>query len=150
MKINKLSFAVLAAAGLLALSISAQADTTNAPATPPAPPAGAPPGMRAPRMSSEARLAQLSDALTLTDDQKPKVKALLDDQMKQMADLRQAAPEDRRAKMQTLRDEMNTKMKDVLTPEQYEKYTKMTPPGGRRGGPAGAGGASTNAPAAKP
>jgi Spy/CpxP family protein refolding chaperone len=150
MKINKLSFAVLAAAGLLALSIPAQADDTNAaPATPKPPAAGGPPGMRGPRMSVDQRLSQLSDSHTLTDDQKPKVKALLEDQQKQMADLRQAAPEDRRAKMQALRDDMNTKMKDILTPDQYDKFSKMTPPGRRPGGPGapGAGGASTNAPA---
>ena len=153
MKINKLSFAVLAAAGLLALSIPAlAADTNAAPAAPTPPAAGGPPGMRAPRMSVDQRLAQLSDALTLTDDQKPKVKAVLEDQQKQMADLRQAAPEDRRAKMQALHDDVNNKMKDILTPDQYDKFTKMTPPGGRRGGPGGpgapgGGGASTNAPA---
>lgn len=149
MKINKLSFAVLAAAGLLALSIPAQAADTNTPAAPTTPPAGGPPGMRGPRMSVEQRLTQLSESLKLTDDQKPKVKALLDEQQKQMADLRQAAPEDRRTKMQALREEMNTKMKDILTPEQYETYSKMAPPGGRRGGNGGPG-ADTNAPAAKP
>ena len=155
MKINKLSFAVLAAAGLLALSIPAQAENTNAPAVATPPPAGGPPGMRAPRMSVDNRLSQLSDALTLTDDQKPKVKALLEDQLKKGQEFRadtSLSAEDRRAKMQSLRDDMNTKMKDILTPEQYDKLSKMPTPGGRRGGPGGAGmpGAgspSTNAPA---
>jgi len=157
MKINKLSFAVLAAAGLLALSIPAQAADTNAPTAPKAPPAGAPPGMRAPRMSVDNRLAQLSEQLTLTDDQKPKVKALLEDQFKKGQDLRSdtsLSPEDRRAKMLAIRDDMNTKMKDILTPDQYDKFTKLPAPGGRRGpggpgapGALGMGGAGTNAPA---
>ena len=38
-------------------------------------------------------------------------------------------PEDRRAKMKALRDDTTTQMKAVLTPEQFDKWQKMPPPG---------------------
>jgi hypothetical protein len=59
--------------------------------------------------------------------------------MKKMRDLRQDTsitdPTDRRAKMKEIRDATTAKLKDILTPEQLDKWTKMgqgnrRPPGG--------------------
>jgi Spy/CpxP family protein refolding chaperone len=142
--------AALAVGALLACSptLLAQNSTNTPPATPPA---GGPPGggMRGRGPSLE----QLSKALDLTDAQKPQVKAVLDDQMQKMNELRKdpdfagLSREDRMAKMKPIRDEAMAKMKDILTPDQFAKYQKMGPMGSRRNG---GGGGSTNAPAATP
>jgi Spy/CpxP family protein refolding chaperone len=78
------------------------------------------------------------DQLNLTDDQKPKVQAIMDGQRQKMRDLRQdtsLTPEDRRAKMKALREDTTAQMKAVLTPEQFEKWQKMPPAGMRRSNP---------------
>jgi Spy/CpxP family protein refolding chaperone len=128
--------AALAAGALLACSstLLAQDATTNTPAA--NPPAG---GMRG---RGGPTLAQLTTALNLTDDQKPKVQAVLDDQKKQMTDLRNdpdfssMSQADRRTKMQAIRADITAKMKAILTDDQFAKYQKM---GGRNRGGAGGG-----------
>jgi Spy/CpxP family protein refolding chaperone len=80
----------------------------------------------------EERLNRIDEAVKLTDDQKPKVKAALEDVQKQMMEARNAAPEERRDKMQTIMADQDKKMKEILTPDQYEKYKAMPRPG--RGG----------------
>jgi Skp family chaperone for outer membrane proteins len=70
----------------------------------------------------EQQMERLTKALSLTDEQKPKVEALLKDSAKQMQAL---APDERREKGRAIRDEQNKKMKEILKPEQVEKYTKM-------------------------
>jgi Spy/CpxP family protein refolding chaperone len=102
-------------------------------------------------------LDQLAQQLNLTDDQKAKVKPILEARDQKLRDLRSdtsLTPEDRRAKMKALRDDMTTQMKAVLTPEQFDKWQKMSPPGMRdhRNGPPPGGGhaVGTNAPAAPP
>jgi periplasmic protein CpxP/Spy len=126
--------AALAAGALLACSPSVFAqDSTN---TPPAgAPAGGPPGggMRGRGPSLE----QLTKTLDLTDDQKPKVKAALDEMTQKMTELRKdpdfadLSREDKMAKMKPIRDELTAKMKDILTPDQFAKFQKMGP--GMRG-----------------
>ena len=86
--------------------------------------------------------------MDLTDDQKPKVKAALDEQMQKMSDLRKdpdfagLSREDKMAKMKPIRDDFMSKMKEILTPDQFAKFEKMgpgmrgnRPPGGGAGGP---------------
>ena len=85
-------------------------------------------------------LEQLSKALDLTDDQKPKVKVALDAQKQEMTDLRadtSLSQEDRRAKMKTIREEFTAKLKDILTPEQFEKWQKISQHMRRNGPPGG-------------
>jgi len=154
MKSNKL-IAMLAVGGLLALSPALfAADTNTPPATPPAaPPAGGPPGggMRGRMMGPT--IEQLTTNLDLTADEVPKVTAVLDDQKKQMADLRAdttMSQDDRRTKMTAIRTDVMAKMKDILTPDQFTKYQKMTQRGGRRGGGGGGGGGGGNPPPAAP
>ena len=129
--------AALAAGALLAGSsaLLAQDTTTNATAT--TRPAG---GMRG---RGGPTLEQLTTALNLTDDQKPKVQAVLDDQKKQMTDLRNdpdfasMSPADKRAKVQAIRTDITAKMKAILTDDQFAKYQKMLPAGRNRGGAGG-------------
>jgi Spy/CpxP family protein refolding chaperone len=69
--------------------------------------------------SPEQRLERMSTQLDLTDAQKPKVKAVLEDSAKKMKDV---APEDRRTKGREIRDEELKKLKGILTDEQFKKY----------------------------
>ena len=102
-----------------------QAQTTNAP-TPGVQPAspGARPAMR-------DRTEVLAQRLNLTDDQKTKIKPILDEQTKKLMDLRlekDLKPDERRAKVLAIRDESDAKVKAILTPEQWEKYPRMPAP----------------------
>ena len=121
MKLKKtLALAALVAGSLIAGSSALQAqDNTNTP------PAGAPPGGG---MRGRPNFEMISKQLDLTDDQKPKVKTVLEDMQKQMGDLRKdtsMAQEDRRAKMKEIHDGASAKLKDILTPEQFAKWEKM-------------------------
>ncbi len=72
----------------------------------------------------------LAKQLALTDDQKPKVQAAIDDLIQKARDLRQKTgltQDERRAKIKELRDEMDSKLKAILTAEQYAKWEKMHP-----------------------
>ena len=128
--------AALVAGNLFVCNLALRAADTNTP-PPGAPPSGARPGMR-----GGPSLEQLTQQLNLTDEQKPKVKAILDDRDKKVAEIRgdsSLSTEDRRTKMQSLREEVNTKLKGVLTPEQYDKWQKMSQRGRRPGPPPGGG-----------
>ena len=155
MKSTKTLFlTALAVGGLLACGTVANAgDTTNTP--PSTPPAGGPPaGQRGPGMRGPT-LDQLAATLKLTDEQKAKVKPILDARDQKLKDLRAdttLSPEDRRTRMQAIRDDMATQMKAVLTPDQFDQWQKMSQRQRRPGGPPSngenAGGA--NAPATPP
>ena len=156
MKVTKsMIIAALVVGNLLACNPALRAAETNTP--PSSPPAGAPPAGQRPQGFRGPSVDQLAQQLELTDDQKAKVKTILDGQMQKMRDLRNdtgLSQEDRRPKMQSIRDETTTQLKAVLTPEQFEKWQTMAAQRNRRpGGPGGPppGGertAGTNAPAA--
>jgi len=152
MKFTKTSLAIMAVAGLLSLSSQAQTNT--------------PPGGRqgggggqgggGQRRSPEQQMTQLSEQLQLTDAQKPKVKAVLDEQTKKMQELRAdtgASREDRRAKLQVIQEDSSKKMKEILTPEQFKKFqeqqqqmrARRNGAGGGAGAPGGGGGQNRNA-----
>lgn len=151
MKLNKtLTFAALVAGSLLVGSAVVQAqDSTVTTVTPltNAPPAN---GVR-PR--GRMNMDRLVKELALTDEQKTNVQAALDDQRKQMGEIRSddsLSQQDKRAKYKELRDGLNAKLKDILTPEQYDKWLKIAP-GHRRPAPQSPPAdspPSTNAPAA--
>jgi len=164
MKATKMTLiAALAVGSLLTLSPALRADdaTNTPPATPPAggPPPGGPHG---PGMRGRQNFDRLAEQLKLTDDQKPKVKAILDNQREQMRVLWQnqdLSREDRMAKMKAIREDSDAKLKAVLTAEQFEKFQAMGPRmGGPRNGPPGGpppggpppGNGGTNAPSAAP
>jgi len=120
---HKLSLiAALAFGSLVActLTCSAQSDTTA-------------PG-KGERKSGgiHARIDAMATQLNLTDDQKTKVTALLEQDAKQMRDLRadtSLSKEERRDKVTAMRKEHEQKLKAILTPEQYEKWQQHARPG---------------------
>ncbi len=137
MKLNKtLMIAALVAGSVFAADVAVRAqDATNKPAAG-APPGG--PGAR-PRMNFDTIATQLA----LTDDQKTKAKPIFDEMQQKMADLRNdtnVQGADRNAKRKEIQDATTAKLKDIFTPEQLDKWTKMQqrrgrPPGGAGGPP---------------
>ena len=122
MKLNKtLALAALVAGSLFAGSVALQAqDNTNTP------PAGAPPGGHG--MRGRPNFEMIAKQLELTDDQKPKVKPIVEDMQKQASELRKdtsLSQEDRRAKMKEIREAATAKLKDILTADQFAKWEKM-------------------------
>lgn len=129
MKLSKTSLAIAAVSAFLAINSNTQAQNTNHSAN-------ARPRAAAGR-GADAQMDRLSEALTLTEDQKPKVKTILDDQMKKMRELRSdsaTTQEDRRSKVQSIREETNKKMKEVLSADQFKKYEEFQKQRGRRNG----------------
>jgi hypothetical protein len=89
------------------------------------------------QMTPEARVAAIDKAVTLTDDQKTKITALLADDQKKMMALRDAQDPDMRTKMMTMRTDENTKIKAMLTDDQkpkYDAYLASMPQGRGPGG----------------
>ena len=80
------------------------------------------------RMTPQARTDTLAKQLSLSDEQKAKVLDLLTKQdearQKAFADA-QGDRDAMRETMTKLREETNTKMKAILTKEQFEKYEKI-------------------------
>jgi len=80
-------------------------------------------------------IEQLTVQLKLTDEQKPKVEAILKDSQKKRQELRadtSLTQEERRAKSTAVMAESSKKLKEILTPEQFEKYQTLRP-GGKKG-----------------
>jgi protein CpxP len=75
------------------------------------------------RFNVEQRVEQLKKDLNLTDEQVPKVKALLEKQQKKMQELRnETDQEQRREKMRGIMADQQKEMKGILTDEQYKKW----------------------------
>src|SRR6266850_574312 len=116
MKINKFSVITgLALGSLVACSNLAMAQDQK--------PGG---GRRGP--SVEQRMERMTEELKLTDEQKPKVKAVLEDSQKKRQELfgdSSVAREDRREKMRGIMENEDKKLKEILTADQYAKHEKM-------------------------
>jgi hypothetical protein len=79
-------------------------------------------------MSVDARMERLTTDLSLTDAQKPKVKAVLEETAKKARELRDdssLSQEQRREKRTAITEEESKSMKAILTPEQMEKYKNL-------------------------
>jgi periplasmic protein CpxP/Spy len=100
------------------------------------------------QQTPEARVTAIDKAVTLTDDQKTKITALLTDDAKKMADLRASQDPDMRTKMMAMRTDENVKIKALLTDDQKPKYDAYVAsmPQGRGGGGGGMGGPPPAAP----
>ena len=84
--------------------------------------------------SIEQRMERMTTELNLTDEQKPKVKAVLEDEQKKMQELRDETDRDaRRTKMQEMRKESEKKMKAILNEDQFKKYQEMMQRMGKKG-----------------
>jgi len=124
----------IAASGLLALGVAVNGAQVWA--------QGGPQG-RGPRMTPEERLKRLDQALKLTDDQKGKIKPILEDQQKQMEALRSdssLSQDDRRAKMRSIMQDGNAKIREQLTDDQKKQFDEMSQRRGPGRGPGGGGG----------
>ncbi len=117
MNMNRQTLVALAAiAGTLSFQPLARAADTQAPAQP----AG---GNRAAALRE--RMQDTARELNLTEEQKQQLQAIIRTQAGKVRDLRQdtsLSPENKRAKLRALREEITTEVKNVLTPEQFEKW----------------------------
>src|SRR5579864_4335292 len=78
--------------------------------------------------SADQHLQMLSEKLNLTEDQKAKLKPVLQDQMQQMKAVREdssLSEEQKRAKMKTVHESLHDQINAVLTPEQQTKFKQM-------------------------
>lgn len=136
MKTNKLSLvAALALGGLMACASLATAQDNKDSKS------GSGQGQGRRGMSVDARMERLTTELSLTDAQKPKVKAVLEETQKKMRELRDdssLSQDQRREKFTAVREDETKALKPILTPEQMEKY-KNLPQQFRRGGGQGQG-----------
>jgi len=85
---------------------------------------------KGPQMTVEQILEKMTKDLSLTDEQKPKVKAVLEDTQKKRQELRSSGGGggDRaamREKMQEIGDAQDKKFKEILKADQYEKWEKV-------------------------
>jgi hypothetical protein len=113
------------------------------------------PGGGGPAQIAE-RLRKAIDDMQLTDDQKAKIKPIMDDFQKKIQDLRGQAqggggpnPE-LREKFRSAMQELRAQLQGVLTPEQMQKLREVMPQQGegRRFGPGGVGGGRPGNPGA--
>ena len=89
------------------------------------------------RMSIEQQMERYTTELNLTDEQKPKVKAVLEESAKKRQEIFSDTSIDRsqmREKMQPIMEEQNKKMKAILKEDQYKKYEEMAQRMGKKGG----------------
>jgi len=121
MKLNQtLTILALAAGGLFAGSLALQAQTST----------NAPPPLRARGLNFD----NIAKQLDLTEAQKPKVKAVIDDYNQKMIDLRKdssIAPTELRSKIKEIYDAMTAKLKAILTADQFAKWQKIGAGGSR-------------------
>jgi periplasmic protein CpxP/Spy len=82
-------------------------------------------GNKSPDQMVDRHLEMLSKRLNLTDDQKAKVKPLLENEFKQMQDLRQNSSlsrEDKRAKFREIRESTNSQIRSLLNSDQQKSF----------------------------
>lgn len=126
--------------GLLAFGpIAGAQDQTNSVTPPPGGGRGGPP-------TPEKMMGHLK----LTDDQKEKVKPILQDEMDKMKALRDDTSltrQEKRPKMKEIHDATAAKLKPILTDDQYAQWEKMGQHRARKGGNKPPGDAPTPPPA---
>ena len=79
-------------------------------------------------ISAQQHLDHLSQMLSLTDDQKAKIKPILEDINTQSESLRKdtsLSPQDRHTKMRDLHEKSMTQIRGLLTPDQQAKLDSM-------------------------
>ena len=88
-------------------------------------------GRGAGMMNPDAQLEHMSSALNLTDEQKAKIKPILEDTSKKMQQLRQdssLSEQDKRAKMQEIHQDAMSQVKPILNADQQKKFESMHGP----------------------
>jgi len=89
-------------------------------------------------LSSDERLAQLTEQLDLTDEQAKQMKPIIEEQSKKQQEIFDSASGDRetmRAEMMNLMEETDEQYAEVLTEEQMNTYRKMRQQRMRQGRP---------------
>jgi periplasmic protein CpxP/Spy len=129
MKINTINRWMLGAAlagCLLSVPKLVAADSTAAPSDKPKAATNRPEGARADR--ARERIQEVAKELNLTDEQKEKIRPVLQAEAEKLRALRQdtnLSREERQAKVKEIRDDIAAKIKPILTAEQYDKWQKM-------------------------
>jgi protein CpxP len=85
------------------------------------------------RPNVEERVNNFAKEANLSDEQKQKLKGILEQEQGKMRDLRQdtsSSREDRRSKTQDIRKDTDAKVKALLNADQYAKWEKMRSEGG--------------------
>lgn len=117
MRIDKQTLVTLATiVGALCLQPAARAADTTEPAKPASSDRAA---------ALRERMQDTAKELNLTDEQKGKLQAVIRGQMAKLRGLRQdtsLSAEDKREKIRAIREEVTAEVKEVLTPEQFEKW----------------------------
>ncbi len=80
---------------------------------------------RSPEERAQRQTEQLTKQLNLSTEQAEKVKALSDDRMKQMQEMRANGARPDRQKMQELQENYEAKLKPILSTEQWTQYEKI-------------------------
>jgi Spy/CpxP family protein refolding chaperone len=97
---------------------------------------------RGPGMNADAQLEHMSSALNLTDDQKAKIKPILEEQSNKMHQLMQdtsVSQQDKRSKFQQIHQDTMSQIKPILTSDQQQKLESMHERGGEGHGQHGQG-----------
>lgn len=92
------------------------------------------------RMDPDRQLGRMTRELGLTTDQQNQIKPLLVDRQQKIGAVFQdqsLSPRDRRAKMQSIRQDSRSRIEAVLNDQQKQKFEAMEQERGRRGGPGG-------------
>jgi Spy/CpxP family protein refolding chaperone len=79
-------------------------------------------------MSPDEELQKLDKALKLTDDQKNQIKPILEDRQQKVQSLRSdtsVSGQDRWGKMRSIREESNSKIRNLLNDDQKKKFDEM-------------------------
>lgn len=118
MKVNKLALISMLAGGILTFSPAARsADDKPADSKP----------VKA-RSARGERLQQVAEQLKLTDEQKEKLKPIFQEEAKKLRELRNdkdLSRQDRITRIREIREDLNGKIKPVLTAEQLETWNKI-------------------------
>jgi len=91
------------------------------------------------RMTVQQRVDRMSSELKLNDEQKTKITALFEADAKKRRELRADTSlerKDRREKNRALMQDEKKQMKEILTPDQFEQWQKMSAQGRKRNGAA--------------
>jgi periplasmic protein CpxP/Spy len=132
---------VIFAAMLLSLSVAAFAQSPDTQAS-----QGEHQGRgRGQGMNADEQLQRMSRMLNLTDDQKAKIKPILEEQSNKMHELMQdtsISQQDKRSKFQEIHQNTMSQIKPILTPDQQQKLANMRERGGAGRGQHGKGGES--------
>ena len=83
------------------------------------------------RFNMPSRLQMLTTRLQLTEEQQTKVKPIMEADQKARQEFptttKTLTPEQRRTKYFEMQDELDAKLKPILTPDQYQKWQAMRP-----------------------